>query len=43
MPTEIPLKLGGPAKPIILVPTLVNDKGPYQFALDNRAGLTVIG
>jgi predicted aspartyl protease len=42
MPVEITLKLGGPSKPIVLVPTMVNAKGPYQFALDTGAGQTVV-
>lgn len=39
---EIKFQLGGPSKPVVLVPVLVNGKGPYQFALDTGAGQTVV-
>ncbi|MBI1729075.1 aspartyl protease family protein [Candidatus Acetothermia bacterium] len=39
---QIKFRLAHPAKPLILVPTLVNGKGPYQFALDTGASTTVI-
>ncbi|MBI3459690.1 retropepsin-like domain-containing protein [Candidatus Acetothermia bacterium] len=39
---QIKFKLAGPAKPLILVPTYVNDQGPYQFAVDTGASTTVI-
>jgi predicted aspartyl protease len=42
MPVEIKIQLGGPSKPVVLVPVLVNGKGPYQFALDTGAGQTVV-
>ncbi|MDT4953403.1 MAG: hypothetical protein QOJ02_1541 [Acidobacteriota bacterium] len=35
-------KLAHPSKPLILVPTLVNDEGPYIFALDTGASTTVV-
>lgn len=41
-PVEITFQLGGPAKPVVLVPVLVNGRGPYQFALDTGAGQTVV-
>jgi predicted aspartyl protease len=42
MAVKIKFQLGGPSKPIVLVPVLVNGKGPYQFALDTGAGQTVV-
>lgn len=42
MSTEVAFKTGGPAKPVILVPTFVNGKGPFEFALDTGASLTVV-
>lgn len=42
MPIEIEFQLGAPSKPVVLVPALVNGKGPYQFALDSGAGQTVV-
>jgi predicted aspartyl protease len=35
-------QLGGPSKPVALVPVRVNGRGPYQFALDTGAGQTVV-
>ena len=42
MSAEVPFKTAGPAKPVILVPTFVNGRGPYEFALDTGASLTVL-
>lgn len=42
MQAEISFRLGGPSKPVILIPALINGKGPYQFALDTGAGQTVL-
>jgi predicted aspartyl protease len=42
MSDEVSFSLGGPAKPIILVPTFVNGRGPYDFALDTGASMTVL-
>jgi predicted aspartyl protease len=42
MAVKINFQLGGPSKPIVLVPVLVNGQGPYQFALDTGAGQTVV-
>jgi predicted aspartyl protease len=39
---QIKFRLAHPAKPLLLVPTLVNGKGPYQFALDTGASTTVV-
>jgi predicted aspartyl protease len=39
---ELPLRLAHPAKPLILVPTMVNGTGPYPFALDTGASVSVI-
>jgi predicted aspartyl protease len=39
---QIKFKLAHPAKPLILIPTLVNGEGPYQFALDTGASTTVV-
>lgn len=42
VPTEISFRLGGPSKPVVLVPASINGKGPYLFALDTGAGQTVL-
>ena len=42
MQTRVSFKLANPAKPLLLVPVLVNDKGPYEFALDTGASMTVL-
>jgi predicted aspartyl protease len=39
---ELPLRLAHPAKPLILVPTMVNGTGPHPFALDTGASVSVI-
>jgi predicted aspartyl protease len=38
----IPLKLASPSKPLVLVPALVNDQGPFQFAVDTGASRTML-
>ncbi len=39
---DIPFRLGQPSKPLVLVPVLVNGEGPYQFALDTGASMTIV-
>jgi predicted aspartyl protease len=38
----VPFRLAKPDKPLILLETTVNSKGPYRFVLDTGAGLTMI-
>jgi predicted aspartyl protease len=38
----VPFKLAKPDKPLILLETVVNDKGPFRFVLDTGAGGTVV-
>jgi hypothetical protein len=38
----VPFRLAKPDKPLILLETTVNGKGPYRFVLDTGAGLTMI-
>jgi hypothetical protein len=38
----VTFKLAKPDKPLILLDTSINDKGPYRFVLDTGAGLTMI-
>jgi predicted aspartyl protease len=38
----VPFKLAKPDKPLILLDTTVNGKGPSRFVLDTGAGLTMI-
>jgi predicted aspartyl protease len=38
----VPFRLAKPDKPLILLETTVNDKGPHRFVLDTGAGLTMI-
>lgn len=40
--TEIKFKLAHPSKPLIIIPTFVNDEGPFIFALDTGASTTVV-
>jgi predicted aspartyl protease len=42
MSNEVSFRLGDPAKPLILVPTFVNGRGPYDFALDTGASMTIL-
>lgn len=42
MSAQVNFRLAGPAKPILLVPTSINGTGPYQFALDTGASLTIL-
>lgn len=39
---SIDFKLAGPARPLILLPAFVSNRGPYQFALDTGASKTVL-
>jgi predicted aspartyl protease len=41
-PAGLPFRLAHPAKPIILVPAMVNGGGPHTFAIDTGASTTVI-
>lgn len=38
----IPFKLAKADEPLILLETMVDDKGPFRFVLDTGAGLTII-
>jgi predicted aspartyl protease len=38
----VPFKLAKPDKPLILLETMVNGKGPFRFVLDTGAGVTII-
>jgi predicted aspartyl protease len=40
--SEVKFKLAHPSKPLVLVPTFVNDEGPFIFALDTGASSTVL-
>jgi predicted aspartyl protease len=40
--TEIPMRLAGPAKPLILVEVHANGRGPFQFAIDTGTSTTAI-
>ena len=39
---SVPIQLAHPAKPLILVPVHLNDRGPYQFALDTGTSTSTI-
>ena len=39
---EMPLRLANPAKPLILVDTHLNGRGPFQFAIDTGTSTTAI-
>jgi predicted aspartyl protease len=39
---SVPFTLAKPGKPLILLETMVNGKGPYRFVLDTGASLTMI-
>lgn len=39
---EIPLRLAHPAKPLLVVPTMVDGSGPHPFALDTGASVCVL-
>jgi predicted aspartyl protease len=41
-PAGVRFRLAHPAKPLVLVPALVNGQGPYQLAVDTGASTTVI-
>jgi predicted aspartyl protease len=38
----VPLKLAKPDAPLILLDTMVDEKGPFRFILDTGAGATII-
>ena len=40
--TEVPMRLAGPAKPLILVEVRANGRGPFQFAIDTGTSTTAI-
>jgi predicted aspartyl protease len=40
--TEVPMRLAGPAKPLILVDVHANGRGPFQFAIDTGTSTTAI-
>lgn len=42
MASIVSFRLGAPQKPVILVDVMVNGSGPYQFALDTGASVTVL-
>jgi hypothetical protein len=42
MITEVPFHLAGAAQPLILVPTSVNGRGPFDFILDTGAGTSLV-
>ena len=39
---EVPFRLAGPVKPLVLVPAFVNGRGPHAFVLDTGASATVL-
>jgi len=39
---EVAFRLAGAENPLILVPTQVNGRGPYEFILDTGAGLSLL-
>lgn len=41
-PAGVRFRLAHPAKPLVLVPALVDEEGPYEFAIDTGASTTVI-
>jgi predicted aspartyl protease len=42
MITEVPFHLAGAAQPLILVPTSLNGRGPFNFILDTGAGTSLV-
>jgi predicted aspartyl protease len=40
--TQVPIRLAGPAKPLILVDAYANGSGPFQFAIDTGTSTTAI-
>ena len=40
--TEVPIRLAHPAKPLILVDAYLNQRGPFQFAIDTGTSTTAI-
>ena len=39
---EVPFRLAGGDNPLILIPAMVNDRGPYEFILDTGAGTSLV-
>lgn len=39
---QIPFRLAGPVKPLVMVPAYVNGRGPHAFVLDTGASATVL-
>lgn len=42
MLAEVGFRLAGTENPLILIPTHVNDRGPYEFILDTGAGMSLL-
>jgi predicted aspartyl protease len=42
MITDVPFRLAGAAQPLVLVPTSVNGRGPFDFILDTGAGTSLV-
>ncbi len=42
VPRTVPCTLAKPDKPLIILETMVNDKGPFRFVLDTGAGGTIL-
>ena len=42
MLAEVGFRLAGAANPLIIVPTQVNGRGPYEFILDTGAGMSLL-
>lgn len=40
--TEVPIRLAAPAKPLVLVDTYIEGRGPFQFAIDTGTSTTAI-
>jgi predicted aspartyl protease len=39
---QVPFRLAGPVKPLVMVPAFVNGRGPHAFVLDTGASATVL-
>src|SRR5947209_9453247 len=40
--TEVPIRLASPAKPLLLIDVHLNERGPFQFAIDTGTSTTAI-
>ncbi|MEY2601915.1 MAG: hypothetical protein QOJ36_1234 [Verrucomicrobiota bacterium] len=40
--TAVPIRLASPAKPLLLIDVRLNDRGPFQFAIDTGTSTTAI-